>query len=546
MLKNDYPTPKRLIRKMLDKVQKGSFVNVLDPSAGRGGIIEFLKERSRYSHSRNFSNISAIEIDEEFQATLRGKGIKVIDSNFLTYAGPDKFDLIIANPPFDEGDKHLLKAIDIMYRGQIIFLLNAETLCNPYSNTRKELVKKLDELNAEIEYIQNGFEFAERKTKVEVALVNIIVTRNVEEDLFKDVSDTAGELKPGIETNHEVSNRRTIQELVAEYNQIVNIGIQTITDYYKNYKKVGVFIGLNKEPDKYCRDEDLTTQMQNEVNVLVIAVRKTFWRKTLDLKEVNSRMTAKRQSEFEHALNERCDMDFTEHNIRQFVLNLIGGYTDALTRAVLEIFDKFTIKNCYSGGLYEDNIHYFSGWKTNNAFKVGKKVIIPMYGGYGSGPFNDWFDGRWKLHYDAARELRDIDIVMNYFDGCAHYQTITSAITRAFDRGESRGIHSTYFKMNCYKKGTIHLTFRDEDILRRFNMAACLGKNWLPHDYGNKSYQNMNNEEQNIVDSFEGWESYSQNLNQPVFADRSTQIKLTHEVNLAPDIRHLCCSLTLG
>jgi len=100
MLKNDYPTPKRLIRKMLDKVQKGSFVNVLDPSAGRGGIIEFLKERSRYSHSRNFSNISAIEIDEEFQATLRGKGIKVIDSNFLTYAGPDKFDLIIANPPF--------------------------------------------------------------------------------------------------------------------------------------------------------------------------------------------------------------------------------------------------------------------------------------------------------------------------------------------------------------------------------------------------------------------------------------------------------------
>lgn len=443
MLKNKtfYPTPKKLIRKMADKVQ-GNPINVLEPSAGRGDIIEFLKDRSRYNYNRNFNHISAIEIDQDLRATLRGKNIKVIDSDFLTYAGPDKFDLIIANPPFDEGDKHLLKAIDIMYRGEIVFLLNAETLRNPYSNIRKLLVKKLDELNAEIEYIENGFKFAERETAVEVALVYINVERNVEDDLFKNIDDIAGKLKPKIETNHEVSNRRTIQELVAEYNQIVNIGIQTITDYYKNYKKIGGFIGLNKEADKYSHgDENLTTKMQNQVNTMVIAVRKTFWRKTLNLKEVQSRMTASKQKEFEHALNLRCDMDFTERNIRQFVLNLIGGYTQTLTEAVLEIFDKFTIKHSYSGGLYEDNIHYFNGWKTNNAFKVGKKVIIPMYGGYGSGPFNDWYDGRWKLHYDTARSLRDIDIVMNYFDGCAHYNSISNTLERAFDR-ENQGAYT--------------------------------------------------------------------------------------------------------
>ena len=88
------------------------------------------------------ANISAIEINKDLFAALRGKNIKVIDYDFLLFSGPDKFDLIIANPPFNEGDKHLLKAIDIMYRGEIVFLLNAETLKNPYSNSRKSLVKK--------------------------------------------------------------------------------------------------------------------------------------------------------------------------------------------------------------------------------------------------------------------------------------------------------------------------------------------------------------------------------------------------------------------
>ena len=39
------------------------------------------------------------------------------------------------NPPFSEGDKHLLKAINIMKNGgQIVCILNAETIKNPYSN----------------------------------------------------------------------------------------------------------------------------------------------------------------------------------------------------------------------------------------------------------------------------------------------------------------------------------------------------------------------------------------------------------------------------
>uniref|UniRef100_A0A6M3IZH3 DUF4942 domain-containing protein n=2 Tax=viral metagenome TaxID=1070528 RepID=A0A6M3IZH3_9ZZZZ len=524
--KTFYPTPRPLIRRMVSKI-KGEVVTILEPSAGKGDIIEYFSDS--YEDRLRYAKISAIEIDADLRATLIGKRIKVIDSDFLLYSGPDKFDLIIANPPFDEGDKHLLKAIDIMYRGQIVFLLNAETIRNPHTNTRKLLAQKLKELNAEIEFIERAFMLpgTERKTPVEVALIYINIERNVEDDLFADVTDKARDPKPELEKNYEVSTGKTIFEMVAEYNQILNIGVETIAAYYRNYKKIGGYIGLNKEAGKDYSGSDMTDKMQHEVNNLIQAVRTNFWRRTLDLKEVRNRMTSKKQNEFEEKLKTQCDMDFTENNIRQFVLNLIGSYEQILTEAVMDIFDKFTVRHSYSKGLYEENVHYFNGWKTNNAFKVGKKVIIPIYGSYcgDHGPFIG-YSGKWELHYSAMGELSDIDTVMNYFDGMSHYNPITHAIKRAFERGQSRKIYSTYFEITCYKKGTIHLTFRDEGILRRFNVTACRGKNWLPHDYGTKPFSDMNIEEKTVVNSFEGQMSYVENLGKPLFAASSNRLML--------------------
>lgn len=518
--KSFYPTPEKLIKRMISKV-KGEPEKVLEPSAGKGDIIDVLL-KDIYNKRYSSRTVSAIEIDEDLQATLRGKRINVIDTDFLNYSAPDKYDLIIANPPFDEGDKHLLKAIDIMYRGEIIFLLNAETLKNPFTNIRKELVKKLLELNAEIEYIQNAFVDAERPTGVEIALVYINIERQIEDDLFAGADDKAEPEKPIIEDKHELSTGKTISELVAEYNHIIEIGQDTILNYYRNYKKIGKYIGLNQEAKKYGFDSaNMTSLMQNTLNDMLQKVRIDFWRRTLDLDAVRSRLTENKQNEFEHTINDRSNMDFTESNIRQFILNLIGGYEQTLTDAVLQIFDKFTIRHSYSNGLYDDNIHYFNGWKTNNAFKVGKKVIIPIYGGYGNGAFTD-YNGKWKLGYDVARNLRDIDVVMNYFDGMSGYISIAEALENAFRHGQSSKIVSTYFTITVYKKGTIHLTFNSDDILRRFNIMACKGKKWLPDDYGNRAYNEYPEEAKEVIKSFEGEESYSQNLNLPIFAAKNT------------------------
>ena len=169
-IKDFYPTPFDLIQKMWHKIKNTDKIyTILEPSAGKGDILDYIKDKEyRFK-------LSCIESDENLQHILTGKKYKIIDSDFLEYSGLDQFDLIIANPPFFEGEKHLLKAIDIMYSGEIVFLLNAETLKNPYTNIRKELSKRLTELNADIEYIKNAFKDAERKTGVEIAIVHIII-----------------------------------------------------------------------------------------------------------------------------------------------------------------------------------------------------------------------------------------------------------------------------------------------------------------------------------------------------------------------------------
>ena len=72
----------------------------------------------------------------------------------------------------------------------------------------------------------------------------------------------------------------------------------------------------------------------------------------------------------------------------------------------------------------------------------------------------------------------------------------------------------------------MHLAFNSDDILRRFNVAATLGKSWLPHDYGNKAYQECSDEEKTVIDSFEGAQEYNDHLGQPLFSYPKDQLFL--------------------
>ena len=503
--KDFYPTPPALIEKMYNEIQ-GSPTFILEPSAGKGDIVDFFKENYRYCYDK----IGCIEKDETLINILRGKGHIVIDRDFLSYAGAEKFDLIIMNPPFSEGDKHLLKAIEILYSGQIICLLNAETLKNPYSNTRKLLVKKLEELKAKIEFIPNAFIDAERKTGVEVALISITIDRKVEDDIFHDMKQANEMPEVEVKDQTELTQKNSIRNLVADYNRTLEIGTETLLNYFKNYNHIGEYISLNlKEADNRYQTYTgtLTDKLKTSMNDFLKKLRIKYWREVLDIEVIRKKMTEKKVNEFNVLIQQNSAMDFTESNIRQFICNLMNDYGKILEDSTLEIFDRMTYEHAFDKDLHNKNVHYFNGWKTNKAFQVNDKVIIPFYGD----AFRSW-GGSWSVSCEITRKLDDIDKVMNSFDTKITYKSIAQALTESFEQGITKNIESEYFTLTVYKKGTLHLTFRDKDILRRFNVTACRGKNWLPYDYGQKYYEDLNTEERSTVDSFEGKPEYNKNL----------------------------------
>lgn len=519
-----YPTPDGLAWELVRKI-KGQPGVILDPQAGKGDLLE--KAAQRFL-ARQKPEIYAIEIDNNLRSILQGKGIPVIDSDFLAWSGPDKFDCIIMNPPFATGDRHLLKAIDVMYSGQVVCLLNAETLRNPCTNTRKELAAKLAELGAEIEHKGKRFLGAERRTAVEVAIVSIDIVRTVEEDLFAGTGGTAGPCGEQIADTYEVSTGKQIEEMVADYLRVIGLSTETIVNFYRHHNHVGRYVSLNAEPNSSIwqakTGQELTRRVQSVVNSTTRKIRVDYWRKTLELPEVKDRLTQKRRKEFEALLRLNESMDFTERNIRQFLLNLIAGYDKTLQDGVEEVFDLLTLRHCYDEKLRTENIHYFNGWKTNSAYRCGQRVIIPIRASYGN-PFLGW--NGWQLDYQAEYLINDIDLVMSYFNGGRAYQPLSEAIKETFTAGEQSG-KSTFFKFKAHKKGTLHLTFLDENILRRFNVAACMGKGWLPGDYGAKPFKDMSPQEQEVAESFEvgGEAQYSANVGQKMFDAILGTIKL--------------------
>ena len=236
--KDFYPTPEAIINKMLCDIDFKMIHSILEPSAGSGNIIEAIKKKEKfYSTPYNkFSyDIDCIEEDQNLQHILKGKGYRVVYNDFLTYDTMKEYDLIIMNPPFSNGCKHLLKALEMQQRngGAIVCLLNAETLKNPCTNDRQYLQRKLAEYNAKVEFMQDGFMDAERKTAVEIALIKVHLPEVKRQSFIFEGLKKARERQDIEETeNTQLIDSDYFKAIVDQYKIEIEAGIKLIKEYY--------------------------------------------------------------------------------------------------------------------------------------------------------------------------------------------------------------------------------------------------------------------------------------------------------------------------
>ena len=558
-----YPTPPELIAKMLAPVIRQSCKTILEPSAGRGDILDFIalykkNEGAKYRwymkrfEKSNFEDVSqmimqdtvkdfkdgeraseglkyaeCVEIDSNLCSILRDKGYRVCNDDFLLYDDDKHFDLIVMNPPFSSGDEHLLKAISIAEKNgsKIICLLNAETVKNPYSNKRKLLASKLEKYGAEIEFVENAFSDAERKTDVEVAIVRIDIPEHFRKKsrIWEELEASDIEINEPEFSGEIVSADDPLRMAVKLYKKELEAGKRLIEEYL-NLKPYLTSNFEDEDTPSYMRGCMLTLYSDSKKKTLdwneyLYSVRYKYWHQLLHNPKFMQNLTSNLREEYYSMISEFANRDFSLKNIYAVKMDIISRTAKGIEEKIVSVFEQLSYKNSMEAA---GNVHYFNGWKSNSAFKINQKIVVPYcncwdgickkfdfwHYGYGSNVF--------KILDDIEKCLAFLQIGESELD---YAVDLSGHLKVCQERQETRKLQFRFFDVDIFKKGTMHIKFRDEELLKRFNIYGCQHKGWLPPSYGRKPYTEMNAEEQHIIDEYEGRQEYEK-----VYADRENYI----------------------
>lgn len=517
-----YPTPDDIVHEMVAGLDWKKIEYVLEPSAGKGDLVNGLKkwrETVDYNYRHRKLSIDCIEINPMHQSILKGEGMNVVYDDFLTFDTHKSYDLIIMNPPFDNAVDHLLKALAMQRSGgMVVSLLNAETLHNLCTAKRKELMKQLDRYEAIITYYKNSFSDAERQTDVDVAMVKVVIPEAFDRsDIFERMERAESEKEEIPRTCTDVAPSDIIKSLIRQFNIEVSAGKELI----RQYAALRPYI-LHEFPEQIaerarngwgnnssamlklmCGEESAT------INLYITQVRTKYWDAFFTNSELMDKLTSEMQQKFRNMVRSLSEYDFNEYNIRQIMTQMQGDLYQGVEDAIVQIFDKLTLTHSYNREVDSGNVHYYNGWCANSAYKVNNKVIIPAWGIFSN---YSWDRDAFKVR-EAYGALADIEKALNYLDGGLTREVdIIETLEHANRSCQTRKIPLKYFTVTFFKKGTLHIQFNEDakPLLEKFNIYASRKKGWLPPAYGRKKYVDMDADEREVVDSFQGEAAYNE------------------------------------
>lgn len=470
-----FPTPVPVIQRMLKPYLKearwGSAIQgiVLEPSAGEGAILDYIKEKcSHYNQPK----MVAIELNSEMRYVLQGKGYRVIASDFLTYDEPGaQFGLIAMNPPFSNAVDHILKAWELLgSEGDLVALCNTETIRNAHTGKRKVLASLIEE-HGSVEDLGQCFQEATRSTDVRVSMIRLKKPKKANTVEF----DAAGfEMDGGVSAEefqaNPLAHNNVLANLVARYRTARKV----LVDRQEMQSKLDFYLdGI--EPPAYGaidRDKnDCITQKQTlaeQVSLLKARFWNTVFRKTA----LGSKTTSTFRAKFEEFAITQSHMDFTVENVQEMLGLFFCNREQIMLDCLIEVFDKAT-------AYHKDNRIHWEGWKTNVAHRLNKRIILP----YGV-EYSQW--GRFSTQWRNREFFDDLDKIIAWLSGKPQSPTYAAldkyldAINKGTLNYQSDPLITEFFKIKVFKKGTVHIDFLDLKILEDFNRRAAQGKKWLP------------------------------------------------------------------
>jgi hypothetical protein len=464
-----FPTPTRIASKVWAKLNdlNSTIGQVLDPSAGKGDLLDYgNKKENRYYGGNYGIEGYAIEIDPDLQAILREKGYKVIGSDFLEWDEPIEFQSIMMNPPFNNGVHHVLKAWGLLADGgALVALLNIETVKNLCSSERQRLGLIIQQYGG-WEDLGQCFKEADRTTDVEVAIVWLKKPkREVDPCEFR----FTGDFRRASDETYEsfaaspLAAVDAVDNLVAQYRACLSVlkarhQAQTELQFH-----LGTIPGVSKDDD----DLDEVGNFFKEVEYL----KYRFWWAVFRMSRMSEITTTYFRQKFDEFVGTQVDMAFDNQNILEALAMFFQNREQIMIDSLVTVFDRAT-------KYHESNITHVEGWKSNSGWKVNSKIVLPH--GIGWCRIID----TWAIDYRSSDKafLDDLDEVLCWLAEVEHDpRRNTSWLITQSKRSlaPNTWIERPYYEFKLFKKGTIHIRFKDQYLLDDFNAIAAKGKQWL-------------------------------------------------------------------
>lgn len=477
--KDFYPTPDNVIAVMLDGLDVFE-KTVLEPSAGKGNIIDYL-------HTMG-ATVCACENHPDLAGIASSKADKFLGFNFLEVASEQvsHVDFIIMNPPFSSDEKHILHAWEIAPGGCVIkSLCNWETVDNTHTMNRKRLLAVIKE-HGTAENIGTTFMESERSTNVEIGLITLFKPKSGGEDEFEGYFDLSEELTSagvqGLVTHNEITeivNRYVGAVRMFDDVQDISGRLNDLTSPFSHHNPIrfGAYKTANHNQYTTITRDDYKKELQ-----------KAAWKSVFAKMKMDKYVTKAVHEKLNKFVETQTNVPFKLSNIFKMIDMIYQTYAENMNNAILEIFERLT---CHT----HDNRYHVEGWKTNSQYLIGKKFILPfMVSG-------DW--GKMTLIYDNYGKgylVDDLTKAMCFLTGKRfdHIGNIWKRFHPHYTDEEkdliSKGVNQPplpeepiefntwydwgFFEFKGFKKRTAHFKFKREEDWAVLNQRIAKLKGW--------------------------------------------------------------------
>lgn len=469
-----YPTPDEVIDRMLYGIDLTGKV-VLEPSAGKGNIVDYLK-------AHGAKEVIAAEKNDDLRTIVAGK-CRIIGKDFfnLTAIDVSHVDIIVMNPPFSADEKHILHAFDIAPPGCKIFALcNWNTIEYNYHRRERRQLNQIIEEHGEKEDFGNCFSTAERESNVEVGFVKLTKPGKEQQNEFEgffmeEEPEDAGQVG--------IMPYNFVRELVNRYIAAIKLFDEQIE---LGIKMTALTSGFFDGKASFTCTEDGKPKMRQDY---AKDLQKAAWEWVLSKMKMEKYTTQGLKSDINRFVEQQTKIPFTMKNIYKMIEIVIGTTAGRMDKAIIEVFDYLTERTA-------ENRYNVPGWKTNSHFLIGKKFIMDWMvedRGYSQA-------GKMNLRYNSNIDrIKDLDKAMCYILGHNYdeHRGIQSVFW-SFDRS-GQGLEfgkwysGGFFNFKGYKKGTMHFEFQNEDDWARLNQEIARIKGYPLFEHKTQTaYQKRN------------------------------------------------------